>query len=127
MAMIVAVFLGGGLGASARYGLSLAARRLVPEAALPWGTFAANIIGCAALGLLAVLFTESSLPREVKIGATTGLLGGLTTFSTFSHETLLLAQSGRWGLAATNLAGNLIVGLLAAAAGGWLGARFIGS
>lgn len=127
MGVIFAVFIGGGLGATARYGLTMLARRVGPEAALPWGTFAANMVGCAALGLLAVLFAESTLPREVKLGATTGLLGGLTTFSTFSHETLMLAQADRWGLAALNLGGNLIVGLLAAAAGGWLGARLIGA
>lgn len=123
LAVVVAVFVGGGLGAVGRYGLGVWARTQAPEAALPWGTLAANLLGCALLGLLAGLFQHLDLDPAVKIGATTGVLGGLTTFSTFSFETVQLAQSGRWTLAGVNLASNLILGLALAAVGAWAGHR----
>lgn len=123
MGLIAAIFLGGGLGATARYGLAVATFRLAPDAIIPWGTFAANIIGCLLLGFLATLFTTVDWPRPLKAGLTTGALGGLTTFSTFSYETFLLFESGRAGAAGLNLGLNLVVGLAAAAFGAWLGTR----
>ena len=78
MGVIAAIFLGGGLGATARYGLGLATARLWPDSHLPWGTLAANVIGCALLGLLAALFLTLDWPRPVKLGLTTGVLGGLS-------------------------------------------------
>lgn len=123
MGLIAAIFIGGGLGATARYGLSVATFRLWPEAVIPWGTFAANLIGCALLGFLATLFTTVDWPRPLKAGLTTGALGGLTTFSTFSFETFLLFEAGRTGAAALNLGLNLVLGLAAAALGAWVGAR----
>ncbi len=118
-----AVFVGGGLGALGRYGLTLWARQYAPAADMPWGTLAANLLGCALLGLLAGLFQQLDVSPAVKIGATTGILGGLTTFSTFSFETVQLAQSGRWALAGINLALNLVAGLALAALGAWIGHR----
>lgn len=123
MGVIAAIFVGGGLGATARYGLGLATARLWPDSHLPWGTLAANVIGCALLGLLAALFQTLDWPRPVKLGLTTGVLGGLTTFSTFAVETLMLFEAGRTGAAALNLGLNLVVGFAAALAGAWLGAR----
>lgn len=123
LGVIAAVFVGGGLGALGRYGLALWARRLAPEAALPWGTLAANLLGCALLGLLVGLFAHTRWPPALKIGATTGVLGGLTTFSTFSLETVDLFAAGRVGPAALNVALNLVPGFAAAAVGAWLGSR----
>lgn len=124
--VIAAVFVGGGLGAVGRYGLSLWARRLAPAAWMPWGTLAANLLGCALIGLLAGLFAHVEVSPTVRIGLTTGVLGGLTTFSTFSFETVQLAQTGRWGLAGVNLLANLIPGLALAALGAWVGHRLAG-
>lgn len=123
MGVIAAIFLGGGLGATARYGLGLAVARLWPGGPLPWGTLAANVIGSALLGLLAAHFVTADWPRPLKLGLTTGVLGGLTTFSTFTVETLALVEAGRPGAAALNLALNLVVGFAAALAGAWIGAR----
>ena len=123
LGVVAAVFVGGGVGAVGRYGLSLWARRLAPEAWMPWGTLAANLLGCAVIGLLAGLFAHVEAPAPLKIGAMTGVLGGLTTFSTFSYETVQLAQTGRWGLAGLNMLLNLILGLALAAAGAWIGHR----
>lgn len=121
--VLAAVFVGGGLGALGRYGLTLWARQQAPTAWMPWGTLAANLLGCAILGLLAGLFQHTDVEPALKIGVTTGVLGGLTTFSTFSFETVQLAQSGRWGLAGANLAVNLLFGLALAALGAWVGHR----
>jgi CrcB protein len=113
-AVAVAVF--GALGALARWGTS---KWVQPtDAALPWGTLAVNGFGSLALGLLTgwCLSVEGLDPRW-RLALGTGLLGSFTTFSTFSVETVQLAESGRWGLAATNVALQLAVGLSAAAAG----------
>lgn len=121
--VVAMVFVGGGLGAVCRYGLNIWTRSLAPAAWMPWGTLAANLIGCALLGFLAAIFQHAELPPTIKIGTTTGVLGGLTTFSTFSYETVQLAQTGRWGLAGANLALNLVAGFALAALGAWLGHR----
>ncbi|MCA9538829.1 MAG: fluoride efflux transporter CrcB [Myxococcales bacterium] len=124
MGLTLAVFIGGGLGACARYGLAVFARRLLPASLVPWGTLAANVLGCLLLGFLAALFAvrEDTSPA-IKLGATTGFMGGLTTFSTFSHETLILFNNGRPGLAAANLGANLLLGIGAAACGALLAGR----
>ncbi len=123
MGLIAAIFIGGGLGATARYGLSVAAGRLLPDAVIPWGTLAANLIGCALLGFLATLFVAVDWSRPLKVGLTTGVLGGLTTFSTFSLETFVLFEAGRTGAAALDLGLDLALGLAAAALGAWVGTR----
>lgn len=115
----LAVFLGGGLGALARYGIG----RLLPTSPLPWGTLAVNVAGCFALGLLAPIFAaRHDLAPALRLGLTTGVLGGLTTFSTFGVETLRAWQASPL-LGMQNLALNLGVGLGAAALGLWLGGR----
>jgi CrcB protein len=122
-AALIGVFLGGGLGAVSRYGVSLAAARAFPTAALPWGTWAVNVAGCFALGLLVPVFAgRPEWPEPVRLGATTGFLGGLTTFSTFGQETVSLAGRAP-GLALANVGANVLVGLAAAALGAWLGGR----
>jgi len=120
---LVAVFVGGGLGAVSRYGLSIWARHQAPAAVMPWGTLAANLIGCALLGVLGGLLQHVDVDPALKLGLTTGVLGGLTTFSTFSYETVQLAQAGRWSLAGVNLVTNLLLGLALAALGAWVGHR----
>lgn len=120
---LLGVFVGGGLGAVSRYGVTLAALRLVPGY-FPWGTLAVNVAGCFVLGLLMPLFaTRADLSPALKAGLTTGFLGGLTTFSTFGHETVGLFAGGRAGLGVANLLGNLVVGLGASGLGLWLGAK----
>lgn len=113
-ALAVAVF--GALGALARWGTSAWVQPANGD--LPWGTLAVNGLGSLALGVLTAwcLGLEGLDPRW-RLALGTGLLGSFTTFSTFSVETLQLAESGHWGLAATNVALQLAVGLSAAAAG----------
>jgi CrcB protein len=87
-------------------------------AAFPWGTFVVNLSGAFVLGLVTGLGLYhhglGSVPKAV-LGA--GFCGAYTTFSTFSYETVRLVEEGALGAAAANLAGSLLLGLLAAAAG----------
>ncbi|WP_165986362.1 fluoride efflux transporter CrcB [Streptomyces sp. YIM 98790] len=77
----------------------------------PWGTLAANVTGCLMLGLItgAVLAGAASQQPALLLG--TGLCGALTTYSTFSYETLRLAQQGAGFLAAVNVAVSVLAGL----------------
>jgi len=87
--------------------------------AFPIGTLVVNVIGCCLLGFVAQFGIEStSLSKETREVIGVGFLGGLTTFSTFGCETFRRLQEGLWGVAAGNVAANLIAGLLAV----WLGA-----
>ncbi len=101
------VALGGAIGALGRYGVGLAATRAL-EAGLPVGTWAANAIGCIAIGVMVAL-----VPTErVRLFAVVGVLGGFTTFSAFSAETVGLWTAGRPAWAAANAIGSVAVGLL---------------
>ncbi len=109
---MVALAIGGVLGAVSRYAISLA---LPTETArFPWGTFVINVSGSAALGFILVLviehFPRGRLVRPV-IG--TGFLGAYTTFSTFTVEAVDLVRAGHTGLALAYLAGSALAGLLA--------------
>jgi fluoride exporter len=109
-AAFLAVAAGAALGAWLRWGLSLALNHVVPN--LPLGTLASNLIGGYLVGIaIEALMHHSGLTPEWRLFIITGFLGGLTTFSTFSAETvaLLARQQYGWTLAlvATHLAGSL--------------------
>ena len=109
------VAIGGATGSVLRYGAGrLAAHYLGADTIL--GTFAVNIAGSFALGLLATLFLARSplLPPELRAMATVGLLGGFTTFSTLAYDGVRLLAGGEYGRAGAMLAGNIIIGLAAA-------------
>lgn len=120
---LLAVFIGGGAGATCRYGAGrVVGARYV--GAFPLGTFLINVTGCFALGLVYTVLARTQ--HDVALPAAlleTGFLGGYTTFSTYALEGVLLYADGRRRLAALNLLGSVAVGLLAAALGaaaGWL-------
>src|SRR5574342_305604 len=97
------VCLGSALGGGARYLLSLAALRLLGPS-FPYGTLVVNLVGSFLLGLLMHLALETTLVSpSLRIFLTTGVLGGLTTYSTFNYETLSLASEGDWQLAVINV------------------------
>jgi CrcB protein len=106
---IVAVSLGASLGALLRLGLSESLNATFP--AIPPGTLLSNLIGGYLVGIAIALFATSNLPLEWRLFAITGFCGGLTTFSTFSAELVILLQQGRamWALAAAavHLAGSV--------------------
>lgn len=115
------VFAGAGLGACLRYALSLALNPLLT--ALPLGTLASNLIGGYLVGLATgYCLIESALPVEYRLFAITGFLGGLTTFSAFSMETVNLLQADRPGLALGAIALH-VVGSLTLTALGMLSVR----
>ena len=116
------VFLGGGLGAALRHGVNLAAGRLLGTG-FPWGTFAVNVAGCFAMGLIAGWFafrTDAGLTQHTRLFLTTGILGGFTTFSAFSLDAALLWERGAAGTAAIYVAGSVALSIAAVFAGLWL-------
>ena len=109
----LAVAAGGATGAVLRYLVGLAVLRWHPDAG-PLGTLSVNIAGCFLIGLLMPFIERQSLPVLAAPLLVTGLLGGLTTFSTFGHETIALATvRHRPDLALLNAAANLLIGLAA--------------
>jgi CrcB protein len=87
------------------------------EGAFPWGTFVINATGSFALGFLTGLALYHAFPKTPKVILGTGLCGAYTTFSTFTFETVRLAEDGSSSEALRNLLGTLVVGAAAAAAG----------
>ena len=119
MTRFLLVALGGGLGATARYGLGLAAGRLAPQAAWPLGTFAVNLIGGLLMGLLAgwLALKGGAQAEAVRLFAAVGVLGGFTTFSAFSLETALLIERRELALAAGYVVASVMLSI---------GALFVG-
>lgn len=116
LAVVAAVAVGGVVGAEARYGLAVA----LPHApgAWPWSTLVANVTGCLLIGVLMVLVTERLRPHPLMrplLGV--GVLGGYTTFSTYTVDVLAGLGAGRPGPALLYLAVTPVVAVAAAAAG----------
>jgi CrcB protein len=120
---ILAISLGGSLGALLRWVLSASLNAHFPS--LPPGTLAANLIGAYIVGLAVAFFaTYTGLAPEWRLFVITGFCGGLTTFSSFSAEVVGMLTEGRfsWALAtaATHLFGSLLLTLAGIATVGWL-------
>ena len=91
---ILLVGIGGFLGSIARYALGLGVQRLTGNG-FPLGTLLVNVIGCAAIGILAAMGdAKNALSPETRAFLMIGVLGGYTTFSSFAYETLLLGRDG---------------------------------
>lgn len=111
------IALGGGLGAVARYGVGLLAHRWFGPG-FPWGTLVVNLAGCFLLGLLMEWEVRSPhVSPETRLILGTGFLGALTTFSTFGVDTFRALEAGSTGAALSNIALNVIPGLLLVYAG----------
>ncbi len=111
---------GGAIGSALRYGLALFVQRSL-DASWPFGTLMANLIGSFVIGcMFELLVSRESLGEEVRLFAMVGLLGGFTTFSAFSLETLLMFQEGDWLLAAFYVALSVAGCLIAV----WAGFQF---
>lgn len=123
LGLFAVIALCGGIGACLRFALDGAAKHWLPQG-LPWGTILINISGSFALGLLTGLVAQSLLSQQWLLAMGTGLLGGYTTFSTASFETVRLLQAGRWAASLCNALGTLLGALLAAFAGFQLSGLF---
>lgn len=127
MKMALYVFFGSGLGGVVRYLVSTWVSRAsgsggaVPATIVslfPWATLAVNVAGCLLIGIIyAIADSSAALSAEAKTFLAAGFCGGLTTFSTFTHENYLLFQSHNFGIVLLYVGVSLIVGLCAAYAG----------
>jgi CrcB protein len=104
---IIAIAVGAALGAVIRWALGLRLNGLFP--ALPPGTLVANLIGAYVIGVAMAYFaTAPAVPAEWRLLIITGFCGGLTTFSTFSAEVVLLLQQGRMAMAGATIAVHVV-------------------
>lgn len=114
----VLVGAGGFVGSVLRYWVSGVVQRLDPAGVFPYGTLAVNALGCFVIGLLGGLVEgRGVMSAELRHFALLGLLGGLTTFSTFGHETVALLRDGEHLKAVINIAVSVILCLALV----WLG------
>lgn len=119
--IILLIALGGAVGSVARYLMGRAVQGAL-HLEFPIGTFAVNVLGCLAIGVLAKFFLNSQTELPLRATLMVGFCGGFTTFSTFSLETLGLIQGGQWGKAAAYVALSALV-CIGATAGGFALAR----
>ena len=115
---IFSIFIGAGLGALMRWGLSLGLNAIFPT--IPLGTLASNLIGGYLIGVAVVIFSaKAGLPPEWRLFVITGFMGGLTTFSTFSAEVVTLFAQGQFGWAMAAAALHLFGSFSLTALGMW--------
>jgi CrcB protein len=115
------IAIGGALGAVLRYVVSMQMIRWSGPG-FPWGTLTVNFVGSLLMGVFAALLLrrgDAGLSQFAPF-LMTGILGGFTTFSAFSLETLVLIERGRPGLALAYAGGSVVAGLAAVFAGIWL-------
>jgi fluoride exporter len=113
------VFLGGGVGAALRHGVNVAAARLLGTA-FPYATTIENVSGSLLMGLLAGYFAfRGGISQHWQLFLTTGILGGYTTFSTFSLDAALLYERGALGLAALYILLSVLMSIGGLFAGLW--------
>jgi fluoride exporter len=109
--------IGGFIGSVSRYGLSSLLYRVLGDR-FPYGTMAVNVIGCFTIGLLMTLFEDRWLVQpNIRLFLTVGILGGFTTFSTFSYETIEILRAGNFATGSINIFGSIIFCLGATWAG----------
>ena len=124
MAQFLWVCFGGALGTGARYLLSGWMAKTL-GAAFPFGTLAVNVIGSFVIAVVVYTATESAaISPTLRVVLATGVLGGFTTYSAFSLETLALAHNGAWTTAALYVLGTLL-GCVLACQLGWSAAKWL--
>ena len=122
--VVLAVAVGGALGALARYGADRAIEAR-SSALFPLSTFVINVSGCFAAGVvIASLVDRHHVPAWVRVGLVMGFLGAYTTFSTFAQETWELGDTRHLAYAALNVAASVTVGIVAVALGHAVGQQF---
>ena len=119
LGILLAVALGGALGSLLRYFVAGAVQSATWPG-FPWGIFVVNVTGGFAMGIIVELSAlKLNLTPEVRAFLTVGILGGYTTFSTFSLDSALLIERGDYSGAALYIAGSALLSILALFAGLW--------
>ena len=115
MTRFLLVAAGGALGSMARYGLGVTFMRLAPAAAWPWATLGANVLGGLVMGLLVgwLALRAGAGQESVRLFAAVGLLGGFTTFSAFSLETVLMIERRQFAMAGGYVALSVVLSITA--------------
>lgn len=107
------VFLGAGIGGAMRHGVNVGATKLFGFG-FPFGTLIVNVLGSFVMGLFAGYFAyRAGIPQHVRLFLTTGILGGFTTFSSFSLDAALLVERHSFGLAAGYVVGTVAASVAA--------------
>ena len=120
MYKILLLLVGGAFGTGCRYLLSSSVYAVLERPTFPWANLVINVSGSFTIGLLAELFESRLLiSPEMRVALLTGVLGGYTTFSSFSFETYSLLRDGEVALAFVNAFASVFFGLAAV----WLGVR----
>jgi len=114
---LLLIGLGGFLGAVARHLFATTLDRWMQPSTFPWGILATNVLGCLVIGMVFGAFSRQGLPDPLREFFVIGVLGGFTTFSTFSHQTLELIRKGQVTAGLANVGASVILGFLAVWAG----------
>ena len=124
MSRFLWISLGGALGTGARYLLAGWTLKVLGPS-FPFGTLAVNVLGSFLLAALMYVGTETTtIHPTVRLVFTTGVMGGFTTYSTFSYETMRYFQDGTWGIAILNVLVT-VLGCLGACLLGWAAGKWI--
>jgi CrcB protein len=109
MNQVLAIAAGGAVGSVLRFWMSTWVHSFAGRS-FPYGTLTVNVVGCLAMGFLFVLFVDRLSDNAVlRAGILIGVLGGFTTFSSFSIETFNLIEQGAWFKAVVNMTGSLLL------------------
>ncbi len=118
------VGLGGAFGAASRFGIAQFTRYISGGISFPLGTLIANVVGCFLFGIL-LGSGRGVTDKRLELVFGVGFLGALTTFSTFSAESIGQMTEGQWFGAVSNIVGNLVLGFAAVVAGIWIGRKWL--
>lgn len=122
--IIAAIAAGGAIGAVARWAISMGVHKASGVAIFPLGTLVVNLVGCVAIGFCYIYFQQRGTPPEPSPRLSfisVGFIGALTTFSTYTIESLDLVEKGLYSYAFFNVVGSVVLGLAAAVIGILLG------
>lgn len=117
VALVAVTVAAGGVAAVIRYLVAVSLARVSDVENFPWAVLAVNVVGSAIGGVVLGLAQHAGVSAELQLVLLTGVCGGLTTFSTFSVETIQLVSSGRWRAASLSVGANLALGFGACALG----------